>query len=309
MQAGNTNNGLYIYQNGTGLGQKIDMAATNPSIGFQMVHAGTERGFDINLTNATNAADGIKLIHSGTGKGINVSVASTASYAIWATNSGTVPAVNPSYVVTIPTSYTTNFAPGVAVIAAGGGHGIIANSVLDLSATTDHDGGIFVVRQDNLTSTNVAAASVGARINNTTYKVIGLGAVSTLVKDLNGDMRVMACPESPEVLFQDFGRGKLVKGVAHITLDPIFSKNIKVDTTHPLNAIIQLRGNCNGVYVTNETSTGFDVVELNGGVSNVEFTYFVSASRANETLGGQVSDYESMRFKKFDNPMFNQREK
>ncbi len=309
MQSGNTGTGFYVYHNGTGLGSRLDMAATNPSIGFQINHAGTERGIDINMTNAANAADAIKIIHSGTGKGINVSVASTASYAIWATNAGTVPAVNPSYVVSIPTSYTTSFAPGVAVIAAGGGHGIIANSVLDASSTTDHDGGIFVVRQDNLTSTNVAAASVGARINNTTYKIIGLGAVSTLVKDLNDEMRVMACPESPEVLFQDFGRGKLNNGTAHISLDPIFSKNIKVDATHPLSVFIQLRGDCKGVYVTNESQTGFDVVELNGGNSNVEFTYFVSASRANETLGGQVSEYENMRFKKFDNPMFNQREK
>lgn len=309
MQAGNGSNGLYIYQNGTGMAQKVDMAATNTSIGFQLNHAGTERAFDINLTNAANAADGIKLIHSGTGKGLNINVASTGSYAIWATNSNTVPAVNPNYVVSIPTSYTTNFAPGVAIIAAGGGHGIIANSVLDLSGTTDHDGGIFIVRQDNLTSTNVAAASVGARINNTTYKVIGLGAVSTLVKDLNGDLRVMACPESPEVLFQDFGRGQLSNGKCHITLDPIFSKNIKVDSSHPLNVIIQLRGNCSGVYVTNESQSGFDVIELMGGTSNAEFTYFVSAVRANEILGGQVSDYESMRFKKFDNPAFNQKER
>ncbi|MEO8149106.1 MAG: hypothetical protein ABI723_15785 [Bacteroidia bacterium] len=306
MQAGNTGNGLYVYQNGTGLGQRLDMAATNPSIGFQINHAGTERAIDINLTNAANAADGIKIIHSGTGKGINVSVASAASYAIWATNAGTVPAVNPSYVVG---AYTSNFAPGVAIIAAGGGHGIIGNSVLDALSTTDHDGGIFIVRQNNLTSTNVAAASVGAVINGTTYKVIGLGAVSTLVKDLNNDMRIMACPESPEVLFQDFGRGKLVNGLAHITLDPIFSKNIKVDVTHPLNAFIQLRGNCNGVYVTNETQTGFDVIELNGGTTNIEFTYFVSATRANETLGNQVSEYENMRFKRIDNPMFNQKER
>lgn len=306
MQSGNTSNGLYIYQNGTGMGQRIDMAAANTNIGFQMNHAGIERGFDINMTNALNGNDAIKIVHSGTGKGINVNVASASSYAIWATNGSTVPAVNPNYSMSSPL-YTTNFAPGVAIIAAGGGHGIIANSVLDASVTTDHDGGIFIVRQDNISSTNVAATSVGARLNNVTYKVIGLGTVSTLVQDLNGDMRVMSCPETPEVLLQDFGRGKLTNGIAHITLDAIYSKNIKVDATHPLNVLIQLRGDCKGVYVTKETATGFDVVELNGGNSNAEFTWFASANRANETLGGQVSDYESMRFKKLESPFFNQR--
>lgn len=309
MQAGNTNPGLYIYHNGTGIGESINMAPSNTNIGLQLNHAGIERGFDLNLTNPANGNDALKIIHSGTGKGINVNVASVNSYAIWATNSTTVPAVNPGYTLGTPVNYTSNFLPGVGIITAGPGHGIIANSVLDGLTTTDHDGGIFIVRQNNLSSTNVAAASVGAVLNNITYKVIGLGAVSTLVKDLNDDMRVMACPESPEVLFQDFGRGQLTNGKTHITLDPIFSKNISVDAKHPLNVLIQLRGDCKGVYVTNETDTGFDVIELNGGTSNAEFTWFVSGNRKNEIIGGNESEYENMRFMKMDNPMFNQKER
>jgi hypothetical protein len=307
MQSGNSNTGLYIYHNGTGIGESINMAPSNTNIGLQLNHAGIERGFDINLTNPANGNDAIKITHSGSGKGINVNVASVNSYAIWATNSTTVAAVSPGYSLGNPINYTSNFLPGVGTITAGPGHGIIANSVLDGLTTTDHDGGIFIVRQNNLSSTNVAAASVGAVLNNITYKVIGLGAVSTLVKDLNDDMRVMACPESPEVLFQDFGRGQLTNGKTHITIDPIFSKNITVDAKHPLNVLIQLRGDCKGVYVTNETATGFDVIELNGGTSNAEFTWFASGNRKNETIGGNESDYENMRFKKMDNPMFNQK--
>ena len=309
MQAGNTNPGLYIYHNGTGIGESINMAPSNTNIGLQLNHAGIERGLDLNLTNAANGNDAIKIVHAGTGKGINVNVASANSYAIWATNSTTVPAVSPGYTLGTPVNYTSNFLPGVGIITAAPGHGIIANSVLDGLSTTDHDGGIFIVRQNNISSTNVAAASVGAVLNNITYKVIGLGAVSTLVKDLNEDMRVMACPESPEVLFQDFGRGQLVYGKTHITIDPIFSKNITVDANHPLNVLIQLRGDCKGVYVTNETATGFDVIELNSGTSNAEFTWFASGNRKNEIIGGNESDYENMRFKKMDNPMFNQKER
>lgn len=128
-------------------------------------------------------------------------------------------------------------------------------------------------------------------------KIEGNGTVNTTVKDLNGNQVVMSCPEAPENLFQDFGKGQLVNGRCHITLDPVFSKNIVVNEEHPLYAHIQLKGNCNGVYVTNETANGFDVIELNNGNSNVKFTYFVSANRADEmNPDGSISRYSSERF-------------
>ncbi len=116
------------------------------------------------------------------------------------------------------------------------------------------------------------------------YKIVGNGLVSTVVKDLNEENVVMVCPETPEALFQDYGTGKLINGKAHITIDPIFAKNIYVDEEHPLKVFIQLEGNCNGVYVTNKTQEGFDVIELNNGNSNVSFSYTVIANRAPETF-------------------------
>lgn len=305
MGAGNANIGNSIYHNGSGIGQKIEMAPGNTGIGLQIMHTGNEKGIDVNLSNVANANDAVKINHAGTGKGIIVSVASAASYGIWSTVSTTVPAVNPSFSMAAP-PVTTAFATGVGIIAAAPGHGIIANSVLDASVSTDHDGGIFIVRQNNVSSTNTAAASVGAYIAGVTYKILGLGTVSTLVADDKNQLRIMSCPETPEVLLQDFGRGALINGKAHINLDPILSKNIIVDASHLLNVFIQLRGNCNGVYVTNETANGFDVIELNNGTSNTAFTWFASANRKNEVLGGVESDYQSMRFKVLNNPIFNQ---
>ncbi len=89
----------------------------------------------------------------------------------------------------------------------------------------------------------------------------------------------MVCPEAPEVLFEDYGEGQLVNGKAHIDLDPIYAKNVAINEKHPLRAFIQLEGDCNGVYVTNKTLSGFDVVELSGGNSNVPFTWHVIANR------------------------------
>jgi hypothetical protein len=135
----------------------------------------------------------------------------------------------------------------------------------------------------------------------TDQKIRGTGAVATVVKDLEGNEVTMFCPESPEVLFQDFGQAQLVNGSAAIELDPIFVKNVTINEKHPLRVIIQLEGDCNGVFVTNKTATGFEVKELNGGTSNVSFTYFVTANRADRIEDGVLlSKFEDVRFLKGD---------
>jgi len=128
-------------------------------------------------------------------------------------------------------------------------------------------------------------------------KVEGNGTVNTTVKDLNDKLVVMSCPESPENFFQDFGKGKLVNGKIHIILDKVFTKNIIVNDQHPLRVFVQLEGDCKGVFVSNQTADGFDVTELQGGNSNVNFTWFATANRADEMLqDGTISKYSSERF-------------
>jgi hypothetical protein len=141
-------------------------------------------------------------------------------------------------------------------------------------------------------------AYVGARTTlNVVRKIEGNGTVNTVVKDLENKQVVLSAPEAPENLFQDFGRGQLVNGKAHITIDPVFSKNIIVNDKHPLRVFIQLKGDCNGVYVTNETGSSFDVFELKGGSSNTKFDYFITANRADEVMpDGSVSKYSEERF-------------
>ena len=116
------------------------------------------------------------------------------------------------------------------------------------------------------------------------YKIIGPGLVSTIVKDTEDQPVVMFCPEAPEVLFQDHGIGQLNNGHARIDLDPILVRNIRVDDTHPLKVFVQLEGECNGVFVTNKSGSGFDVKELAGGTSNVPFSWSIVATRADETF-------------------------
>ncbi len=162
-------------------------------------------------------------------------------------------------------------------------------------AGTMYYGGYFY---SGSSSPNYAYA--GANFNGTAYKIIGGGTVSTIVDGANDNdsKKVMFAPEAPEVLFEDYGTGQLVNGTANIRIDPIFSNNITVDASHPLKVFIQLEGDCNGVYVTNKTAQGFVVKELQGGTSNVDFSWHIVANRKDDsgTRGMAGSKYENLRF-------------
>lgn len=139
----------------------------------------------------------------------------------------------------------------------------------------------------------------------TAYKIIGTGTVSTVVKNENNEKVALHAPEAPEILFEDYGQGRLVNGFAHINIDPNFGKNITVNEKHPLRVFIQLYGDCNGVFVSNTTANGFDVKELQKGNSNVAFMWHIVANRADEQLAnGLVSRNADARFERvnFDRP-------
>jgi len=131
----------------------------------------------------------------------------------------------------------------------------------------------------------------------TNYKIVGNGAVSTLIPDDNNIPRVMFCPESPEVLFVDYGIGKLQNGEAYIKIDYILAKSLFIDERHPLKVFIQLEGDCNGVFVTEKTINGFKVKELNNGTSNISFSWHLVGNRADtkDETGKIISKFEGLR--------------
>ncbi len=132
----------------------------------------------------------------------------------------------------------------------------------------------------------------------TNYKVVGNGSNSTLIMDKDGEPRVLFSPEAPEILFQDFGTGKLKNGEAKIVLDDLLVNSIYVDQQHPIKVFIQLEGDCNGVYVTNKSEKGFTVKELSNGKSNVNFSWQIVANRADskDNNGNITSKHVGLRF-------------
>lgn len=185
---------------------------------------------------------------------------------------------------------------GVAGSAGGlnagvGVHGFAKGTATDI----DRWGGVFQFGS-NIATTHVYTYLAGANSSGI-YGLVSNGTKSTVVKDQAGENRLLFCTEAPEVLFQDFGTGELVNGTAHIDLEGLLTKVIRVDAKHPMKVFIQLEGECNGVYVTNKSARGFDVKELQGGKSNVPFTWQIVASRADEVLpDGTVLPYSDRRF-------------
>lgn len=145
-----------------------------------------------------------------------------------------------------------------------------------------------------------AGAFIGGRLDGTDYGILASGTNSILVKDNAGENRVMFNPAAPEVLLEDYGTGQLERGSAHISLDPLFSELITVDENSPLRVFVQPEGDCNGVYVTNKTKEGFDVKELKGGKSGIQFSWHAVAVRADalNAEGETQSRYSALRFPK-----------
>jgi hypothetical protein len=225
--------------------------------------------------------------------GVNTNATDLSLYAL---TEGPITSVGTLEAARFQTNYTGNSITADARDPRAQLAGYATNVTTPIGNQNVYYGGYFY---SGGSSSNSSYAYAGARIGATNYKIIGNGTVSTIVDGVNpGDSkRVMFAPEAPEVLFEDYGTGELVNGTATITIDPIFSTNIVVDSAHPLKVFIQLEGDCNGVYVTNKSATGFTVNELQGGTSNVPFSWHIVGNRKSDAGTGENStDYSDLRF-------------
>jgi hypothetical protein len=102
------------------------------------------------------------------------------------------------------------------------------------------------------------------------------GMKSALVAGTDGDLRRVFCLESPDSMFEDFGRDKIVNGRGTVRLDPEFRAIIRGDE---YEIFLTPLGECNGLYVSNMNRGGFEVKELGSGTSSVAFSYRVAGKR------------------------------
>jgi hypothetical protein len=83
--------------------------------------------------------------------------------------------------------------------------------------------------------------------------------------------------ESPENWFEDAGSSQLSNGSAVISLESTFAQTVNTEMDY--HVFLTPKGDCEGLYVSNETPTGFEVHELHNGHSNIAFDYRIMAKR------------------------------
>jgi hypothetical protein len=104
-----------------------------------------------------------------------------------------------------------------------------------------------------------------------------IGTKSAAVPMEDGSMVKVFSVESPEVWFEDYGSGQLNSGLVTVSLDERFAQTVNLSKGYQV--FLTPKGDCKGLYIANETSTGFEVRELGGGESSVEFDFHVIAHR------------------------------
>ncbi len=272
----------YTYSAGINLGVfGFASSATDVSVlGSQ------SNGDGISVEGINNAASG----SGGTGVGIYGNVSQGLGFGVVGLN-----------------TYSTVTGNGTGVAGGGNNQGVNILAGGSGGSFTGYTTGVFAYSSAANPTVSQAVycnnAGVICRVDyfdgTTQYKILGTGTVSTIVKATDDSKVVLHAPEAPEIYFEDYGEGALVNGKVHINIDPSFAKNVTINDKHPLRVFIQLEGDCKGVYVTNKTTKGFDVVELNSGASNVSFQWHIVCNRADEDLGnGRISKNADQRFEK-----------
>ena len=104
--------------------------------------------------------------------------------------------------------------------------------------------------------------------------VVTPGNKNGVVAFADGSQRLVCAIESPEAWFEDFGEASLVKGKAHVALDPHFAQTIDARRYH---VFLTAYGETAGLYVARRTRGGFDIAERKPGKSRVRFSWRVVA--------------------------------
>lgn len=313
-----TATGQYVRHDGLGIGQQIIMNnPSNNARGIDLIQQGNGDAFYIEINNATSSRNLIGTDNQGLGHGLFIrnTNSNNAGQAIGAFNVGLGQAIYAGGTLdggairaTNKRTGSTNWdlatcfnCPESAIVGTtDDGRAGLEGQVWKSSSSglRDVQAGFFV-NYSGIPGGSITTYSL-ARVayidgGGTPRKIDGTGVAGTIVTNTSNQPVLMSAMESPEILFTDYGIGQLENGKAVIQLDPDYTHNIIVDSKNPMKVFIQLEGECNGVYVTNKSATGFEVIELKSGTSNVPFSYEIIANRANVIENGNHFTYDSSK--------------
>lgn len=145
----------------------------------------------------------------------------------------------------------------------------ISTAKFENDETTDFNGNILATHNPHFGGTCVI--DVGGNLGCT-------GSKSAVVPVDGGTRKVaLYAVEAPENWFEDIGSAQLSNGKAVVSLESTFAQT--VNSAVEYHVFLTPKGDCRGLYVTNETTDGFEVRELGGGTANIAFDYRIVARR------------------------------
>jgi len=104
------------------------------------------------------------------------------------------------------------------------------------------------------------------------------GTITPTVSIDGGKRRVgLSSIGAAEEWFEDAGSGQLSGGSAVVLLEPTFAQT--VNSQFQYHVFLTPKGDCEGLYVSNQTPRGFEVHELHHGYSNITFDYRIMVKR------------------------------
>jgi hypothetical protein len=240
-------------------------------------------------TLGTNSFSGSQNVTSNSGDGIDVTTfGSTSAFGIMGINLFSSVGTG-VYGADGSQSTTGHGRTGAGVWGDAG-----TNGTYGVLATADNTAAIFalnngtaqpslyVVNNSSAPGATVFQASGGTVGGSCQINALGelfcSGSKSAVVPVDGGSRKVaLYAVEAPENWFEDAGSGQLSNGSVFMTLEPTFAQTVNVDVEY--HVFLTPKGDCEGLYVTNETAAGFEVHELRGGHSNIAFDYRIMARR------------------------------
>ncbi len=142
--------------------------------------------------------------------------------------------------------------------------------------------------------TGAVAGSYAAVFNGTTVVkgqfINQTSAPTTAVPHADGTQRLVYGVHSPEPWLEDFGTGTLVNGQTNVAISPDFRDVADMSAYH---VFLTEYDDHHDLFVTNRTSTGFEVHAKDASAASGTFSYRIVATRA---------DGESERFTLFQAP-------
>jgi hypothetical protein len=136
---------------------------------------------------------------------------------------------------------------------------------IELDSDNNESGNLWVQNGDDTTVFSV----------NEDGDMWAIGSKAALAQTASYGQRKLYAVESPEVWFEDFGTGQLVRGQAMVEIEPIFAQTVSLDAYH---VFLTPLGDC-PLYVAEKTAGSFTVQAMGGQKCDVAFDYRIVAKR------------------------------